>query len=336
MNCCLCCPNKKISKYGNYCKKHKRNHLIKDNVINYNNFTKTSSDYLKNDIYNTLKKMKIPVYNTWKKNYLFELLSEEYIKLDKYGNNINTVLMVQRRIKNKSNKLRGEGFKDKSVCNNENDFFTFDTIDEISNKYFFSYKDTSGFIWFFDIRSFNKLIEMDQENPYTREPIPFHVKIMAKELSDKLKLSEDDSLVNMKEIHKTKSQIIKQRTIDLFSEIEQCGYSCLVEWFLDLNISRLKSLYRNLEDIWNYRLQLSNEIKCRISPPSGLVFNIPVNDVMSNNNKVALEEIIINEVFKFNNAVSPEDKKLGYMYFIIGLGTVSRPCVETHEWLMYV
>ena len=67
MNCCLCCPNKKISKYGNYCKKHKRNHLIKDNVINYNNFTKTSSDYLKNDIYNTLKKMKIPVYNTWKK-----------------------------------------------------------------------------------------------------------------------------------------------------------------------------------------------------------------------------------------------------------------------------
>ena len=335
MNCCLSCQNKKINKYGNYCNKHKRNHLVKDDLINYNNFTKKSSDYLKGDIYNTLKKMDIPAYNAWKKNYLFELLNEEYIKLDKYDNNIDTVIMIQRKIKNKSNKLdklRGEGFKDKSVCNNDNDFFTFDSIDEISSKYFFSYKDNSGFIWFFDIRSFNKLIEMKQDNPYTREPISVDVKLRSKELTDKLKLSEDDSLVNMKEIHKTKSQIIKQKTIDLFAEIEQNGYSCLVEWFLDLSISRLKSLYRNLEDIWNYRLQLSNEIKCRISPPGGLVFNIPINDVMSNNNKVALEEIIINEVFKFNNAVSPEDKKLGYMYFIIGLGQVSKRCFQSHQW----
>ena len=117
-----------------------------------------------------------------------------------------------------------------------------------------------------------------------------------------------------------------------FSKIEQFGYECHFEWFLKLNIYNLKKLYRTLEDIWNYRLQLSNEIKCRISPPSGLVFNIPVNDVMSNNNKVALEEIIINEVFKFNNAVSPEDKKLGYMYFIIGLGQVSKRCFQSHQW----
>lgn len=335
MNYCLSCPNKQINKYGKYCNKHKRSHLIKDNLIEYNNFTNTSSDYLKGDILNTLKKLEIPVYNKCKKNHLFELLSGEYIKLDKYGDDVNTIIMIQRRIKNRSNdldKLRGEGFKNKSLCNNDNDFFTFDNIDEISSKYFFSYKDNSGFIWFFDIRSFNKLIEMNQANPYTREPIPADVKLRSTELTDKLQLSENDSLVNMKEIHKTKSQIIKQKTIDLFSEIEQYGYSCLVEWFLDLNISRLKSLYRNLEDIWNYRLQLSNEMKCRISPPSGLVFNIPVNDVMANHNKLELEEIIINEATKFNNAVSPEDKKLGYMYFIIGLGQVSKRCFQSHQW----
>ena len=51
-------------------------------------------------------------------------------------------------------------------------------------------------------------------------------------------------------------------------------------------------------------------------------FSIRINDVMSNNNKLALEEIIINEVLKFNNAISAEDRKLGYMYFIIGLGQV--------------
>ena len=39
---------------------------------------------------------------------------------------------------------------------------------------------------------------------------------------------------------------------------------CRAKSFLDLSISRLKTLYRNLEDIWNYRLQLSNEMKCWI------------------------------------------------------------------------
>ena len=335
MNKCCLCQNKKVIKYGNYCNKHKKYHLIKDDLINYSHFTKSSSDYLKGDIYKTLKKMKIPVYNKWKKNYLFELLSEEYAKLEKYNEDIGSIIMIQNKIKNKSNgldKLRGEGFNNKTLCNNDNDFFTFDSYDEINKKYFFSYKDNSGFIWFFDIRSFNKLVEMNQENPYTREKIPSDVKLRAKELTDNLKLCEDDSLVNMKEIHKTKSQIIKQKTTDLFSEIEQYGYSCQIEWFLDLSISRLKTLYRNLEDIWNYRLQLSNEMKCRISPPNGLVFNISINDVMSNNNKLALEEIIINEVFKFNNAVSAEDRKLGYMYFIIGLGQVSKRCFQSHQW----
>ena len=80
MNCCLCCPNKKISKYGNYCMKHKRNHLIKDNVINYNNFTKTSSDYLKNDIYNTLSENctvgdKLKKIKRYKKNIKVEFVS---------------------------------------------------------------------------------------------------------------------------------------------------------------------------------------------------------------------------------------------------------------------
>ena len=39
---------------------------------------------------------------------------------------------------------------------------------------------------------------------------------------------------------------------------------------------------------------------------------------------------------KFNNAVNIDDKKLGYMYFLIGLGSVSKECYDSHPWLMYV
>ena len=37
-------------KYGCYCYKHRRNHLIKDNMINIDNFTGLSKDYLKSDL----------------------------------------------------------------------------------------------------------------------------------------------------------------------------------------------------------------------------------------------------------------------------------------------
>ena len=38
---------------------------------------------------------------------------------------------------------------------------------------------------------------------------------------------------------------------------------------------------------------------------------------------------------KFNNAVSDEDKKLGFMYFLLGMGLVSRECYEIHQWIIH-
>ena len=45
----------------------------------------------------------------------------------------------------------------------------------------------------------------------------------------------------------------------IYSYIEQSGYTCQIEWFTNLSIRRLKKLYKQLEDIWNYRSQLSNQ-----------------------------------------------------------------------------
>ena len=92
----------------------------------------------------------------------------------------------------------------------------------------------------------------------------------------------------------TRKQLLKQKTIDIFSDMEQFGYGCNIDWFLKLNNRKLKNLYRNLEDIWNYRLNLSYETKARICPPNGVAFNIPycrskrinkLNTIKRNNNK---------------------------------------------------
>ena len=174
-------------KYGEYCYKHRRNYLIDSskqsfNRIIVNRWTNKCSDYLKKDIIENMYDSGYLVGQNYvlsqkSKQELFILLASKINSLKKYNEkDIQRIIQLQTNIKNKKNnqlnQLRGEGFLNKSLSNNDTDFFTYDSRDEIEDKYYFSYKDEKGFLWFFDIRSFNKLIEMKQPNPYTMVPVP--------------------------------------------------------------------------------------------------------------------------------------------------------------------
>ena len=332
--------NSKSKKYGNYCHKHKREYLIKDDIILISNFTGRCSDYLKKDLVNTIN-YRANYKNTKGKNKeeLFIFLKELIEKIKEYDeNDITKIKKIQGFFRNKKyekiNCFRGEGFLNKDKVNNETDFFTYDTIEEIDEKYYFSYKDEKQFIWFFDIRSFNKLIELKQPNPYTMKEIPSEAISNAKKLTELLNLSKKDELIDKKQIKISRKQMIKQKCIDLFCDIETTTMYCNPQWFFNLHLNNLKRLYRNLEDLWNYRLEISNEIKSRISPPNGLVFTTRVSEVNQIQNKYDIQELLINEINKFQNAITPEDKKMGYTYFMIGLVSVSRECYETHPFLV--
>jgi hypothetical protein len=70
-------------------------------------------------------------------------------------------------------KIRGEAFKDRSLCVNDTDFCTLEPIDEIPFEYFYSYRDEKDFIYGFNISSLIQLFKKNQklENPYNRERI---------------------------------------------------------------------------------------------------------------------------------------------------------------------
>ena len=121
----------------------------------------------------------------------------------------------------------------------------------------------------------------------------------------------------------------------IYSILSTCFTCCDVKWVLDLNNNRLKKLYKELEDIWNYRAFLTPEVKSRISPPNGMVFTYTLHEIGHVTNRNDLREIILNEVSKFNNAISIEDRKLGYMYFLIGLSEINIECRNSHEWIQY-
>ena len=324
-------PCKFKRKYGDFCCKHKREYLIEENNIIFNRFTYNITDYLVKDLKNYFY---FRIYNSktksnHRKQYYFEEVCKFINSLDGYDE--SKIIKIQSLIRKKlvMNRMNIQ-------CNNTEDFYTYDLINEIKPKYFYNYKDSNNFIWGFDIRSLIKLISMNYPNPYTTEIIPESV---IKEVNNKINsLKRTSSFEDINEIIlRDRKTTIKQKAVDLFSDIELNGHSCEINWFFDLSGRRLKELYKQLEDLWNYRAQLSQDIKRSICPPDGRVFTTPVSEVLHYNCKEDLQELILHDVSKFKNGINPSDKKLGYMYFMIGLSIVSPPCYITHQdWIAYI
>ena len=183
----ICCNHKKNKGYGGYCKKHRKEYLLKDGLLILDRFTSNEKDYTlaelkkyyirnvtteklskfkKMDFFNEIKGLYIQgLKNTYNSNNLnFESL---VIKLQSF---IRKILILKKI------NYQGIAILNRNICNNDEDFYTYEPKSEIESKYFFSYKDTHSNYWCFDIRSLKKLIDMNYNNPYTTEPIPESVK----------------------------------------------------------------------------------------------------------------------------------------------------------------
>ena len=129
----------------------------------------------------------------------------------------------------------------RSICNNDEDFYTYTPKEEIEDIYFFSYKDSQHNVWCFDIRSFKKLIDLNYDNPYTTEPISGHVKTKVNNLIKYLHNRNIEVVID-NTIVASREALVKQKFVDIFSQIEYSGYSCNIDWILRLNNIRLKKL----------------------------------------------------------------------------------------------
>jgi hypothetical protein len=333
------CSNKRT--HGCFCKKHKEHYLLDENGMIINErFTSNISDYkvssLKKTCENLQSNEKKHIRKLKKKD-----LFEYYLTILKYSSispqELKKIINVQSILKNKIKergliKTHGPAYINRELCNNGEDFFTFEEIKDIPEKYFFSYKDEKDIIWGFDIRSLTELLKNGSDNPYTRVQFSGEVKKNINNLNYLLK-KDNIQTSHEKVVIQDKSVLIHQKITDLFSRIEYSGLSCNQEWLTNISVYYLKKLYRTLEDIWNYRLQLTHQDKIRLCPPNGVNFN-RIRNVLHIDSKDDILEIIIDDICKFERSQDINDKKLGYMYFLIGLGSFSRGCFETHyEWL---
>ena len=345
----LTCKSKGDDGYGGYCKKHRKEYLLEDNSIILERFTSNCKDYTLQELkyYYTKniksEKPKKPIKSIkpikYKKADYFQEIEKLYLHTKHIQSNLETIIRLQSFIRRKliKDKIKYQGFAifNRNLCRNDEDFYTYELKTEIDPVYFFSYQDPNKIYWCFDIRSLNKLIDMNYGNPYTTEPIPDSTKQRVIDFTNNLREKNIQVHIPITEVIDRKASV-KQKLVDVFSQMEYAGYSCNVEWILGLNSQRLKRLYRELEDIWNYRAGLSNSVKKDIVPPNGQLFIMPVADYMNCSTLLDLQEILVNELIKVLGARSPSDMNLAFMYIIIGLSIVSRPCYLVHyHWVSW-
>jgi hypothetical protein len=257
--------------------------------------------------------------------------------------NIKSILKIQSQFRMLMTKyylkLCGPGFYNRDKLTNDTDFLTCDTYKEVPYYYFFSYRDNDSFIYYFDIRSFKKLVSKpNARNPYNRKFIPRRVILtMNKRIkylkSKKISLNiEDDPIPD-----KNSPEGVKRTINDIFIELSANGYNVQEEWFNSLTLHKYKLLYRNLEDIWNFRSELTLESKRKIVPPNGILFTTKPNSIISINDSFILKKFIVNDTYKLiMSGENIEDRKTGMMYFIIALSEVNPNCLLANPWVSFL
>ena len=342
----------KLKLYSNILFKQSKNNIIietiyKENSIKSNELNELiiiNTEYLNGWLFKSGNSIKYKNLDIEKSIYI--LKKEELFSILTVGLNIeeeiyiNRIIKIQRAYKHYLYYYKGSGLKNINESKNLEDFYTLDSIKDIPLKYFISYKDNNENIWCFDIRSIKKLIDLAKNNkvisnPYNRENIPLKEIRKIKKIITILK--KQNIILDYEEnINYSREETLKRNIVDIFSEIGRMGYFVDISWFYELNLVQLKDLYKSLEDIWNYRAQLSLEVKKSIAPPNGILYSVRINDINRINNKIEIMEIIKNELKQIYNNYNNDNKLLGYMYFIIGLSQVNKNCYNSHvNWISY-
>ena len=300
----------------------------------------------KQQIIASLIKLKIPYSKNDKKNVLLDKMINAFKLIETRDNTsdikkINLVVQKWRHIvEERKYRIYGPGFKNKKLCKNNEDCFTLESINDIDDKYFFSTRDKYGSIFFFDIRTFNKLIVKKSNNPFTREPFSDSTmkifedrkEYMTKNNIDILFKEDLDYLKNM-----TPEEKIDSRLLNLFQIIDELNVvagGTRLQWFNNLTMSQLKNYYKVLEDIWNYRANLSTQQKQDICPNRHM-FSISVNAVFNINNIIKIKNIVLNEIEALiTTSEDVNHRHTGAYYTLIAFTEVSGECANDLPWLI--
>ena len=238
-------------------------------------------------------------------------------------------------------KLKGPALYDRCLCTNATDFFSFEKLDSISYNEFFSYKDDNNNIWGFNIISFyNLFIKSENKNnilnPYNRHVIMYKHYINVKSLIRYSYILKNPVNINLN--NNIYSFDVKRKlqfkSLELFQYIDHLGNYTDVKWFSTLNHNRLIEFIRSLVDIWEYRAQLTLEIKKQICFPHGNPFRYTNLNEIIYYNFFSLQKITLSIIEQFiKKGIDSESCNLGASYVLCALTLVNNDAAIAMPWL---
>lgn len=158
----------------------------------------------------------------------------------------------------------------RKLCVNDTDFFTLEPIIDIDPGNFFSYKDEKGLIYGFDVKSLGLMYESQGSlmNPYNRYIFTGKMLQCIETLigRPKIRTSDEIELETFDRMIELKTKPMETRITDIFYEIDRLGNYTMSSWFSQLSREKYLYLYKRINELWNYRAMLEDDLKREICP----------------------------------------------------------------------
>jgi len=206
------------------------------------------------------------------------LVKAEFVnKIYNYFKHYDNAVVIQRAWRRylwqQYNKLRGPARFNRRLCVNETDFFTMDEVKDIPYNQFFSFQDEDNMIYGFDLLSiynlFHKSFDQKTSNPYNRNVLAKNIKKNVSKILWLSRLFKEEIKVNMVEEAVEAAEPLEtiiSRSITIFHDMDILGNYTNVTWFTSLTQLAVVRFITDLNDIWSYRANLSDNIKREICP----------------------------------------------------------------------
>ena len=221
--------------------------------------------------------------------------------------------------------------RDRNSCENKTDILSTPLI-EIPLEYFFVFEE-NGRKFGFDIRTVNDMIENadgELKNPYTMQPIS---KSDMKRYYNRVRVLES---IGYSTKYPNEVDIsFETQAVSVLSKLDRLGYHIRPKIFLDLNFKNLQKLYLELEDIWNFRLGMSNSTKVRIIKyrPDGDVF-VKKKQVSRMGrcdvNKQLVRNVLLRDIDRLITEGDHVHRETGALIVVMGLVHVSKEVWDSY------
>ena len=170
--------------------------------------------------------------------------------------------------------FRGWNMRRLSKPNNIDECGTLEKLLEIPIEYYIQYQDPIDKLWYgFDIRTLESIIASKHPvNPYNTKDLKLNEKLMANYAHKKLFILDNNRKMSHDSPKLTDQQKFSQFVVRVFQKFDELGQYTDTEWFTTLSIEQLKQFYHLANDMFDYRAQLTDEMKKNIVK-NGLIFH---------------------------------------------------------------